>query len=157
MRILCLIYLTPCFVINDADQAIKYYRSIYWAYHILLIILTVVAAVLYKTGHQPQMPSVGKSFPPRPKVEISNTAKPVSTANIMDGALDIVKNRLASSAVVNKADNVTESRTANAPTQSSDRSSGPTKPDTNIPGGTDKPDGKDKSNRPNNPGGPSIS
>ncbi|XP_073956365.1 lysophospholipid acyltransferase 7-like isoform X1 [Choristoneura fumiferana] len=163
MRILCLIYLTPCFVIADADQAINYYRSIYWAYHILLIVLTVVAAALYKAGHQPRMSSSGgKPFPPRPK-EILDAGKVPSSANIVGAAKDIAKNMAAPGAAMNKAVNATESTIANAASQSSNKNSGPTKSGTDKAGGTDKPSGTDKpdgtgrTNRPDNPGGPSTS
>ncbi|KAJ0176596.1 hypothetical protein K1T71_007775 [Dendrolimus kikuchii] len=52
MRIFCLIYLTPCFVIQDAATILKYYNSIFWIYHIVMFFLILLAIVIYKNRGQ---------------------------------------------------------------------------------------------------------
>ncbi|KOB72502.1 putative leukocyte receptor cluster lrc 4 [Operophtera brumata] len=46
MRMFCLIYLTPCFIVSDAAIVFKYYNSIFWVYHALLLIMIIGAAEL---------------------------------------------------------------------------------------------------------------
>ncbi|KAJ8731320.1 hypothetical protein PYW07_004484 [Mythimna separata] len=48
MRVFCLIYLTPCFILNDASVVFRYYNSIYWVYHVVLLGLILAAMVLQK-------------------------------------------------------------------------------------------------------------
>ncbi|XP_049873463.1 lysophospholipid acyltransferase 7-like [Pectinophora gossypiella] len=48
MRLFCLLYLTPCFILNDTATVFRYYNSIYWVYHIILLVLLVAVAVCYK-------------------------------------------------------------------------------------------------------------
>ncbi|KAM3965091.1 lysophospholipid acyltransferase 7 [Aphomia sociella] len=48
MRLFCLIYLTPCLVISDTSIVLKYYNSIFWMYHLVLLSLIVVAVILNK-------------------------------------------------------------------------------------------------------------
>ncbi|XP_052753455.1 lysophospholipid acyltransferase 7-like isoform X1 [Galleria mellonella] len=48
MRLFCLIYLTPCFIISDTTIMLKYYNSIFWMYHIVLLSLIVVAVIINK-------------------------------------------------------------------------------------------------------------
>ncbi|XP_004932164.3 lysophospholipid acyltransferase 7 isoform X1 [Bombyx mori] len=49
MRVFCLIYLTPCFILNNSATLLKYYGSIFWVYHVILVVLTVGAVVMHKT------------------------------------------------------------------------------------------------------------
>ncbi|XP_053610083.1 lysophospholipid acyltransferase 7-like [Plodia interpunctella] len=48
MRILCLIYLTPCVIIKDTSVFLRYYNSIYWIYHWFLLGSIIVAIALQK-------------------------------------------------------------------------------------------------------------
>ncbi|CAG4971840.1 unnamed protein product [Colias eurytheme] len=49
MRLLCLIYLTPCFVVRDTSVVLRYYNSIFWVFHLVLLALMVAAIAIYKT------------------------------------------------------------------------------------------------------------
>ncbi|KAG6456615.1 hypothetical protein O3G_MSEX009818 [Manduca sexta] len=49
MRLFCLIYLTPCLIISDTDVVLRYYNSIFWVYHMVLLVLTIGAVVVYKS------------------------------------------------------------------------------------------------------------
>ncbi|XP_068633712.1 lysophospholipid acyltransferase 7-like [Battus philenor] len=48
MRMFCLLYLTPCFVVDDTSTVLKYYNSIYWMFHIILLVLIIIAVVIFK-------------------------------------------------------------------------------------------------------------
>ncbi|XP_050682481.1 lysophospholipid acyltransferase 7-like isoform X2 [Leptidea sinapis] len=49
MRMFCLIYLTPCLIINNNTYAVlRYYNSIFWVYHIVLVALMIASVVIYK-------------------------------------------------------------------------------------------------------------
>lgn len=48
MRMFCLIYLTPCFIVTDAAVILKYYNSIFWVYHVIILVFIVGAIVIYK-------------------------------------------------------------------------------------------------------------
>ncbi|CAK1551110.1 unnamed protein product [Leptosia nina] len=49
MRLFCLIYLTPCFIVSDTSVVLHYYNSILWIFHMLLFVLMVTAIIIYKT------------------------------------------------------------------------------------------------------------
>ncbi|XP_063826066.1 lysophospholipid acyltransferase 7-like isoform X2 [Ostrinia nubilalis] len=49
MRMFCLIYLTPCMAIADASTILRYYHSIFWIFHFILLIFIVGAVVAYKS------------------------------------------------------------------------------------------------------------
>ncbi|XP_050350473.1 lysophospholipid acyltransferase 7-like isoform X2 [Nymphalis io] len=49
MRMFCLLYLTPCFVIKSTDTVLRYYNSIFWVFHLLLIVLMIYSVIVYKT------------------------------------------------------------------------------------------------------------
>ncbi|KAL0883113.1 hypothetical protein ABMA27_016572 [Loxostege sticticalis] len=49
MRLFCLIYLTPCIAISDPQTALRYYNSLFWMFHFILLIFLVGAVVAYKT------------------------------------------------------------------------------------------------------------
>ncbi|XP_045516667.1 lysophospholipid acyltransferase 7-like [Pieris brassicae] len=48
MRLFCLIYLTPCFIVSDTSVVLRYYNSIYWIFHVILFVLMVAAIIIYK-------------------------------------------------------------------------------------------------------------
>ncbi|XP_026327538.1 uncharacterized protein LOC113235835 isoform X2 [Hyposmocoma kahamanoa] len=48
MRMMCLVYLTPCLVIDDARSVLRYYNSINWIYHVVLLSLMVYAVAVAK-------------------------------------------------------------------------------------------------------------
>ncbi|XP_039753349.1 lysophospholipid acyltransferase 7-like [Pararge aegeria] len=49
MRLFCFLYLTPCFVIDNTSVVLRYYNSIFWVFHIILLILMLSSIYLYKT------------------------------------------------------------------------------------------------------------
>ncbi|KAJ8722113.1 hypothetical protein PYW08_004515 [Mythimna loreyi] len=48
MRLFCLIYLTPCFVLDNYSIILRYYNSIFWLYHVVLLWLILAAVVVQK-------------------------------------------------------------------------------------------------------------
>ncbi|XP_041979531.1 lysophospholipid acyltransferase 7-like isoform X2 [Aricia agestis] len=48
MRLFCLIYITPCLVLDDTRTVLRYYNSIFWVYHIILLVLMGVSVVVHK-------------------------------------------------------------------------------------------------------------
>ncbi|XP_045773317.1 lysophospholipid acyltransferase 7-like [Maniola jurtina] len=54
MRLFCLLYLTPCFVIKNTSVVLRYYNSIFWVFHIILFILMLSSIYLYKSRVQIQ-------------------------------------------------------------------------------------------------------
>uniref|UniRef100_A0A2H1V1D5 Lysophospholipid acyltransferase 7 n=1 Tax=Spodoptera frugiperda TaxID=7108 RepID=A0A2H1V1D5_SPOFR len=48
MRLFCLAYLTPCLILRDSAVILRYYNSIFWVYHVILISLVVGAVVMQK-------------------------------------------------------------------------------------------------------------
>lgn len=48
MRMMCLVYLTPCLVIENTRSVLRYYNSINWIFHIVLLSLIVYAIVVNK-------------------------------------------------------------------------------------------------------------
>ncbi|KPI94376.1 Lysophospholipid acyltransferase 7 [Papilio xuthus] len=49
MRMFCLLYLTPCFVVDDTKVVLRYYNSIYWMFHIILFVLMFIAVIIFKS------------------------------------------------------------------------------------------------------------
>ncbi|XP_045536646.1 lysophospholipid acyltransferase 7 [Papilio machaon] len=49
MRMFCLLYLTPCFVVDDTGVVLRYYNSIYWMFHIILFVLMFIAVIIFKS------------------------------------------------------------------------------------------------------------
>ncbi|XP_047029773.1 lysophospholipid acyltransferase 7-like [Helicoverpa zea] len=48
MRLFCLTYLTPCLILNDSAVVLRYYNSIFWVYHMVLLFLILGAVGVYK-------------------------------------------------------------------------------------------------------------
>lgn len=48
MRMFCLLYLTPCFVVDETKVVLRYYNSIYWMFHIILFVLMLIAVIIFK-------------------------------------------------------------------------------------------------------------
>ncbi|XP_023946394.2 lysophospholipid acyltransferase 7-like [Bicyclus anynana] len=46
MRLFCLLYLTPCFVLQNTTAVMRYYYSIFWVFHIILFILMLSSIYL---------------------------------------------------------------------------------------------------------------
>ncbi|XP_047991567.1 lysophospholipid acyltransferase 7 [Leguminivora glycinivorella] len=67
MRILCLCYLTPCILIDDWAVVLRYYKSIYWAYHIVLGVLTVAAIAIDKNRARVRLLTTIPKEPEAPK------------------------------------------------------------------------------------------
>ncbi|CAK1580311.1 unnamed protein product [Parnassius mnemosyne] len=49
MRMFCLLYLTPCYVVPDTATVLKYYNSIYWIFHVILLVLMIIAVAIFKS------------------------------------------------------------------------------------------------------------
>ncbi|XP_045448229.1 lysophospholipid acyltransferase 7-like, partial [Melitaea cinxia] len=49
MRLFCLLYLTPCFVITNTEIVLRYYNSIFWVFHLVLLVLMIYSVIIYKT------------------------------------------------------------------------------------------------------------
>ncbi|CAH0585680.1 unnamed protein product [Chrysodeixis includens] len=52
MRMFCLIYLTPCLILNDSSVVLHYYHSIFWVYHMVLFCLILGALCVNKDRYQ---------------------------------------------------------------------------------------------------------
>uniref|UniRef100_A0A2A4IYZ5 Lysophospholipid acyltransferase 7 n=1 Tax=Heliothis virescens TaxID=7102 RepID=A0A2A4IYZ5_HELVI len=48
MRLFCLTYLTPCLILKDSAVVLRYYNSIFWVYHMVLLFLILGAVGVYK-------------------------------------------------------------------------------------------------------------
>lgn len=53
MRLLFLIYLTPCLVLDNSQTVFKYYTSVYWSFHVILFGLVISAVGVYKVRGAP--------------------------------------------------------------------------------------------------------
>ncbi|XP_032517578.2 lysophospholipid acyltransferase 7-like [Danaus plexippus] len=49
MRMFCLLYLTPCFTVKDTRIVLRYYNSIFWVFHFILLLMMILSIILYKT------------------------------------------------------------------------------------------------------------